>query len=299
MCIFAASLATKKPTQTLHNYDMNNRTTKQILSLLGVFVLFYILLSIAIMIFTFKGVEMRQLLIVSNLLQNLALFIIPSVIVARIFNPGKTWQVLKLNRLPGVAHVAMMLLIYFAAMPIMNYITIWNESWQLPESLAWIREMENDALMATQKLMQMNSIGDLIVILLTVGLLTGIGEEMLFRGTIQRIFSEGKVNTHIAVWCSAFIFSALHFQLFGFIPRMLLGAFFGYLYVWSGSLWLPILAHALNNSLSTLTYYDAAIDTLPWIGNHPTPTLAIVSAIATALMVTLYIMCIVRKRVRD
>ena len=129
--------------------------------------------------------------------------------------------------------------------------------------------------------------------------LTGIGEEMLFRGTIQRIFSEGKVNTHIAVWCSAFIFSALHFQLFGFIPRMLLGAFFGYLYVWSGSLWLPILAHALNNSLSTLTYYDAAIDTLPWIGNHPTPALAIVSAIATALMVTLYIMCIVRKRVRD
>lgn len=267
---------------------MLNRTTKQIFTLLGVVVLFFILLSIAIMIFTLKGIEGRSMLIASTILQNLGLFIIPSVIVARIFNPGKTWKVMQLNRLPGITHVGMMLLIFAASIPMMNSIIAWNESWQLPESLSWIRQMEDNAMLATEQLMNMTSIGDLIIILLTVGLLTGIGEELLFRGTIQRLFTEGKANVHIAVWCTAFIFSALHLQLFGFIPRMLLGAFFGYLYVWSGSLWLPILAHTLNNSLTTLFYYNTSLQATPWIGDETSPTLVIISTIATVLLVAIY-----------
>ena len=61
------------------------------------------------------------------------------------------------------------------------------------------------------------------------------------------------MKAHIAIWITAIIFSAVHFQFYGFIPRVLLGAFFGYLALWSGSLWLPIFAHALNNSLVVIS----------------------------------------------
>jgi len=75
-----------------------------------------------------------------------------------------------------------------------------------------------------------------------------LGEELLFRGVVQRILTEMTRNHHWGIWLSAALFSALHLQFFGFIPRLLLGAIFGYLLVWSGSLWLPILAHFVNNA---------------------------------------------------
>ena len=104
-------------------------------------------------------------------------------------------------------------------------------------------------------MLQMSNIGDLTIMILIVGVLTGIGEEFVFRGIVQRLFLEKFRNRHIAVWTTAIIFSAIHFQFYGFVPRMLLGAFFGYLLVWSGNIWLPVTAHALNNSLSVIGAY--------------------------------------------
>ena len=101
----------------------------------------------------------------------------------------------------------------------------------------------------------MNTFGSLIVTVLMVGLMTGIGEELTFRGIIQSLVTEKSNNHHIAIWVTAIIFSAIHFQFFGFFPRMLLGAFFGYLMVWSGSIWLPIYAHFLNNSMAVVAAY--------------------------------------------
>lgn len=62
-------------------------------------------------------------------------------------------------------------------------------------------------------------------------------------------------NPHVAIWIAAFIFSAIHFQFFGFVPRMLLGALFGYLYYWSGNLWIPMLAHFFNNGIQIVAMY--------------------------------------------
>ncbi len=59
----------------------------------------------------------------------------------------------------------------------------------------------------------------------------------------------------MGIWVSAILFSALHMQFYGFFPRMLLGAFFGYLLLWSGSLWLPIIAHFVNNCVAVIFYY--------------------------------------------
>ena len=123
------------------------------------------------------------------------------------------------------------------------------------------------------------------------GLLTGLGEEMFFRGALQRICCDGMRRRHLAVWTAAFVFSTLHFQFFGFVPRLVLGAFFGYAYLWSGSLWVPVIGHALNNS---------AVVAFMWMGNNSidaaamdeagsqSAVVAIVSAAVTVAMMVAY-----------
>ena len=155
----------------------------------------------------------------------------------------------------------------------------------------WMRAQENAAQQATDTLLSGSSVWDLIASVVCVGLLTGLGEEMFFRGALQRICCDGMRRRHLAVWTAAFVFSTLHFQFFGFVPRLVLGAFFGYAYLWSGSLWVPVIGHALNNS---------AVVAFMWMGNNSidaaamgeagsqSAVVAIVSAAVTVAMMVAY-----------
>ena len=138
-------------------------------------------------------------------------------------------------------------------MPALNQIVYWNQEIHLPEMFAdfeeWCQEMENTAEQLVKELLNTTALFPTIMNILIIGALTGIGEEFFFRGALQKMLIWCRVNHHIAIWTAAFIFSALHFQFFGFVPRLLLGAFFGYIYWWSGSIWVNAFAHALNNSL--------------------------------------------------
>ncbi|MBO7318254.1 MAG: CPBP family intramembrane metalloprotease, partial [Bacteroidales bacterium] len=183
---------------------MNNKTFSQFIVLLALIMLFFLLTVGAIAILQAKGVEMWRMNMAMMTLQNIGIFIIPAIITARIFNPGQTMQAMQLNRLPGLVHIALMVLIYFASMPAMNAIVNWNESWQLPEALSWMTNMEATAQDTTEQIMDISSIGQLITVILLVGVLTGIGEEFLFRGTLQRLLLERKINVHAAVWITAF-----------------------------------------------------------------------------------------------
>lgn len=138
------------------------------------------------------------------------------------------------------------------------------------------------------KMMNVHSITDLIFNLLLVAVLAGLGEELFFRGILQKIFGEWR-NAILAIWMAAFIFSAIHLQFYGFFPRMLLGAFFGYLLFWSGNLWLPILAHTVNNGLAVLFYYlkfnGVKMPDLDTIGTGDTLYLAAISFVVTVFLI--------------
>ena len=99
-----------------------------------------------------------------------------------------------------------------------------------------------------------NSI-ELIFNILVIALVPALGEEMIFRGWIQRQLMRIINRPHVAIWASAAIFSAIHFQFLGFLPRLLLGVLLGYLYFWTGSLWVSIFAHFLNNGLQVIAQY--------------------------------------------
>jgi len=93
--------------------------------------------------------------------------------------------------------------------------------------------------------------------LFVIALLAALSEELFFRGILQKVLIECIHNKHIGVWLAAIIFSAFHMQFFGFLPRMLMGVYLGYLFLWSGSLWPGIFAHFLNNGMAVFIVWLA------------------------------------------
>jgi membrane protease YdiL (CAAX protease family) len=135
----------------------------------------------------------------------------------------------------------------------------WNATATFPEFLKdfehWAREREDLAEKLTKFFVAFESDGQFLIGVIVIAVLPAIGEELVFRGMLQPELFRATGNHHAAVWISAIIFSAFHMQFFGFVPRMLLGALFGYLYVWSGNLLLPMIAHFVNNGFSVLMMY--------------------------------------------
>ena len=199
-------------------------------------------------------------------LQNIIVFAFPAFALA-VFVSRKPIHYLRLNCMPRARALLFLIVAMVVARPAMNYIIDWNESIRLPESMSDIEQMlrqyEDMAKTTTDNLTKGKSFGGILVLILTVGCLTGFGEEVFFRGMFTRLIIDKPCNKHIAIWIGAFLFSLMHFQFYGFVPRMLLGGFFGYLMVWSGSLWLPIIAHAINNSLAIVSIYLCEQNILP------------------------------------
>jgi uncharacterized protein len=150
------------------------------------------------------------------------------------------------------AIIAAILVVVF--MGVNSVVIEWNQNISFPGD-EWARQIEKTLAEGTKFLTQFNSLWDLAFVFVIVAILPSIGEEIVFRGMIQNDFYRATKNIHIAIWVSAIMFSAIHIQFFGFFPRLLLGALFGYLYFWSGNLWIAVLAHFVNNGLMVIGLY--------------------------------------------
>jgi membrane protease YdiL (CAAX protease family) len=104
----------------------------------------------------------------------------------------------------------------------------------------------------TQAFLKVSTWGGLMANMFVIAILPAIGEELAFRGVLQRIFFGWSRNRHVAIMVTAAIFSLMHFQFYGFVPRFLMGVAMGYMLDWSGSIWVPVLAHFFNNGTSVL-----------------------------------------------
>ncbi len=135
----------------------------------------------------------------------------------------------------------------------------WNMNLKFPEFLkefeSWARDAEDRTAKLTEVMTNFKTTGDLMIGLIVIALLPAIGEELVFRGMFQNEFMRASGNIHLAIWLSAIIFSTIHFQFYGFVPRVLLGALFGYLYFWSGNLLIPMFAHFFNNAFGVIMIY--------------------------------------------
>jgi membrane protease YdiL (CAAX protease family) len=157
----------------------------------------------------------------------------------------------------------LLLIIAFVIMtfanPLLELLGDVNQKMVLPKFLKgveeWMRKSEDDTKKLSDMMMQMGTLKDMIFDLLFIGLLTAVVEEVLFRGCLQTIFVRWMKNKHVAIWVVAILFSAFHMEFYGFLPRVLLGALFGYFTAWSGSIWPAIWGHFVNNgTVVVLTY---------------------------------------------
>jgi len=193
-----------------------------------------------------------------QIVNQLGIFFVPVLVFALLVSKN-IFGYLCLNRSPAIYSVLLTFLLIFSILPFIHLLVEFNEGMQLPEFFGWLEEWmktsEENAMKLTEAFLSTTSFSGLLVNVFMIGLLAAIGEELLFRSVLIRIFEAWFKNVHVAVIVSSLLFSAFHLQFYGFLPRFFLGLVFGYLFVWSGSLWLPILAHFVNNSSAVIVYY--------------------------------------------
>lgn len=236
------------------------------LMLLGCLFVFFLMATAFIMQFLIGKIPNQAgALRIGAVVQDLLIFVIPAIATAMV-STRLPARLLLVDNMPRLNMLLLTLIVMLVSVPAMNMLVEWNDSVTLPQSLSAIanemRAMEESAQKSVELLMGGTSVGSLIVSILIIGIMAGFSEELFFRGALQRLLSFS-LNIHVAIWLSAFIFSAFHLQFFGFFPRFLLGAFFGYLLYWSGSLWLPVAAHVFNNSLVAIVQWLRQRETLP------------------------------------
>lgn len=193
-----------------------------------------------------------------QILYSAGLFLVPALLAG--FLIGKNaWNYLLADRRVKPVLVILVIIVVLVSIPWVNYLGFLNEKLSLPDRWSgWmdqIRQSDEDSWELMKTYLSAGTKLGLLFNLFMIALIPALGEEFLFRGVIQRIFSEWFRNGHLAVWGAALLFSLAHYQFLGFMPRIILGVLFGYIFWWSGNIWLPVLAHFVNNAVGVVYYY--------------------------------------------
>jgi membrane protease YdiL (CAAX protease family) len=189
------------------------------------------------------------------LIQFLGLFLIPSLLFAYFSDP-KPFKYLGLKQPNKNIYWILAIAIMFLAIPVVEYIGVLNQKMSLgADTQKWMKSMEEEAAKQIQFMLAKHTVGELIANLIFISLFAGIGEEIFFRGILQRLFIRAFKNPWMGIVLTATIFSAFHFQFFGFFPRLVLGMVLGAIYWYSGSLWAAIIAHFIYDGFIIVLVY--------------------------------------------
>lgn len=262
----------------------------KLLQLIAVFVFVMIATLLVTVLVTTGDMNDMSNVKVMQLIQSFGLFVIPPFVMASLWS-NNAFEFLRLKSTLRWTTVLYVVAFMLVAIPFINMLSWLNQQIILPEALSEIEKMmqssEVQIAEITEKMLNVSTLGALLFNVFLVAVVPALGEELFFRGTIQRLLSDWK-GALFAIWITAFVFSAIHMQFYGFLPRMLLGAFLGYLLLWSGSLWLPIIAHFVNNSVAVVFYYlkfnGVTVIDVETIGTDDTLWLGIVSGIVCVFL---------------
>ncbi len=192
-----------------------------------------------------------------QIIQSFGLFILPPIFFCYLTDFGITRKSIESQGKYIFVYILCILTVV-VSQPFISFLGTFNNSIQFPDSLfaieEWMRIKEEAALEVTKVFLSSPNIQQTLLNAFIIAVLPAIGEELMFRGAIQRVLQTILKNPHISVILTAAIFSAIHMQFFGFLPRFALGIIFGYLMLISKNIWLPILAHFTNNFMAFLIY---------------------------------------------
>ena len=195
-----------------------------------------------------------------QIIQSVFLFLVPALIAAWLYSEHMP-RYLQADKKPGALTLLLVMLTLIVAIPFLNALALFNSEMVLPQWMhsleVKIKSMEETAGRLTGLFLTGGDGFTLALNMFMIAVLPALGEEFLFRGIIQRLLTEWTTNKHVGIWLAAFLFSFIHFQFYGFLPRFLLGLYFGYLLVWSSSIWVPVTGHFINNGVAVLYYHFA------------------------------------------
>lgn len=221
-----------------------------------------------------KGIAFDpSLMRISQFISAVGTFLLPACFFAWLCS-NQPKRYLSIGKLPTLEVLALTFLSIFLINPAISLTGLLNQQMELPSFMEgiehWMRTREDEAKRLTLLLLSEKGIGALLANLLVVALTAGITEEFLFRGAFQRILERWTSNPHLVIWIAACLFSAFHMQFYGFLPRMLLGAYFGYLLYWSRNIWIPVFAHFTNNAFAVICMSDEQLKQNEFISGEVT-----------------------------
>ena len=232
----------------------------------GLRILLYLII---LLVFSLIGAFVSQffvsdnpiLLKIDQSIRSSLIFIVPPIVHYFITRMEKPMQAIGFQKVksPWWFYILIGVALMFVSLPVTNLLTEWNEELKL-EGVShklneWITNMEETATTLTEKMLQVKTFEGLLFNMVVIALIPAIGEELTFRGLLQQSLTRGIKNPHVAIVLSAAIFSFIHFQFLGFLPRMFLGILLGYMFYVSGSLWTSITMHFVNNGTAVVLYY--------------------------------------------
>jgi membrane protease YdiL (CAAX protease family) len=197
-------------------------------------------------------------------------------------------EYLGLERFPAARELGLSMLLMLASIPLVLYLYQVNKALPMPDVFRVMEQQTNEAI---KGLLQMTHPLELVANLVLIALLPAVGEELVFRGVVQRQLMRRIAPPWLALILTAAIFSFIHLQFEGFLPRLLLGLVLGWLYWRTGNLWVPVIAHFFNNALQVVAQYlfHHKVSTVDLEEDVQVPVLAALASlfIALALMRTI------------
>lgn len=188
----------------------------------------------------------------------LGLFICPPLAMGFLVSE-KPLKYLGFNTVPSPLVFVPAIAVMFAGLPFIHWLSDLNKAINFPDWMAgvevWMQNQELNATRLTKLFLNVDSLYGLAVNLFMIALIPAIGEELVFRSVLQPQMGKLFKNIHIGIFVSAILFSAMHFQFYGLLPRFILGLFLGYSFFWSGSIFVPMVMHFVNNGSAVIAYY--------------------------------------------
>jgi uncharacterized protein len=199
--------------------------------------------------------EVINLLRGLQVVQFVSLFLVP-VLICSWFLTDNRKKYLGLKWPANAGYILAGVGIMLIAIPFTSWLGELNGRISLPTGIEnWMQEQEKQAERTIKALLSRRSISDLLLNIFCIAVLAAVGEELLFRGMVQRILIRLFRSPWAGIIVTAIIFSAMHMQFYGFLPRLMLGILLGVIFWYSGSLWVAILAHFIYDAVIIILAY--------------------------------------------
>lgn len=250
---------------------------------IGSMIMLIVMLAMGIPVAELGKMDWSQpkLLSVMKLVQALSsvlMFLLPAFFYSLITFRRRPFYFLGAKRAERSSSYLLAVVAMVVAFPLVVWLGNINQLIPLPQ---WMIDLEKDATKQMEAFLKAESFKDVVINVVIIALLPAICEEICFRGALQRIVINITRSPWVGIIITSIMFSALHLQFQGFLPRMFLGVLLGAIYWYSGSIWPGVAAHFVNNAVQVV-----AVSYFPeYIAKNPEMPviLAPVSAVLTGL----------------